>query len=141
MWTYLTFLPCGIALMAQVVLSTGTARRMPTSHPWRIAAALWLGAWLTTVLVLYGRGEGSVVRDFVVQREGGYWLGSAVMLSLPFIAVEALRRFMFATPEATRSTARAATSFTALAGWLLSPGLFGVGWVVGCVLAGYPSCM
>lgn len=141
MWHYLTFLPCGVALIAQVALSTGTARRKPTSHPWRVATVLWLGSWFTTLLILYGPGEGSVVRDFVLQREGGYWLGSALMLSLPFIAVAVLRRFMFATPQAAPHIARVALGFAALAGWLLSPGLFSVGWVAGCVFVGYPSCM
>ena len=141
MWQYLTFLPCGVALMAQVVLLTGTARRAPTSHPLKVAAALWLGSWLATVVILYGRSQGSIVRDFVLQREGGYWLGSAVMFSLSFIAVAALHRFMFATPEAAPSTARLALGIVALAGWLLAPGLFGIGWVAGCVFVGYQSCM
>ena len=141
MWHYLTFLPCGVALIAQVTLSTGSARRTPTSHPWLIATTLWLGAWIATLLILYGRTEGSVVRDFALQREGGYLLGSAVMLSLPFIAVAVLCRFMFAAPHAASSTARIAVGVVALVGWLLSPGLFSVGWVGGCVFAGYSSCM
>ena len=141
MWQYLTFLPCAIALIAQVGLSTGTARRMATNHPWRVAIALWLGSWLATLLILYGRSQGSIVGNFVLQREIGYWLGSAVMLSLPFIAVAALHRFMFATPQAAPSTARVALGTAALAGWLLAPGLFSVGWVAGCVFVGYQSCM
>jgi len=80
-------------------------------------------------------------KDFVLQREGGYWLGSAVMLSLPFLAVAALRRFMFATPQTASLTIRVTLGVAALVGWLLSPGLFVVGWVTGCVFAGYPSCM
>ncbi|GCL62587.1 hypothetical protein [Pseudaquabacterium pictum] len=141
MWHYLTFLPCGVALFAQVALSTGNSWRVLSSHTWKTATALWLGAWIATLLILYGRGEGSVFKGFVLQREAGYWLGSAVMLSLPFIALAALRRFMFATPQAAPSTTRIALGLAALVGWLLSPGLFGVGWVAGCVFAGYPSCM
>ena len=141
MWTYLTFLPCGVALFAQVAITTGRSRHVLSSHPWKLATALWLGAWIATLLILYGRGNGSVFNGFVLQREGGYWFGSAVMLSLPFVAVAGLHRFMFATPQAASSTIRFALGVAALVGWLLSPGLFGVGWVTGCVFAGYPSCM
>lgn len=141
MWHYLTFLPCGIALVAQVVLFIGTARRMPTRHPWKVATALWLAAWLTVVLFLYASSDAPLSRDFALQRDGGYWLGSAVMLSLPFLAVAALRSFMFAPPRATPTTAFAGLASVALAGWLLSPGLFSFGWVAGCVVAGSTSCM
>ncbi len=141
MWHYLPFLPCGLALMAQVALITGTARRMSTSRTWVVTALLWLGAWFATLHILYGRTEGSIFRDFILLRDGGYWVGSAVMFSLPFIAVVAVRHFMLATPRVASKSAQVALGCVALAGWGLSPGLFSIGWVAGCLFAGYPACL
>lgn len=141
MWHYLTFVPCGLALLAQVALLTGTTRRKPTPQPWQVSAALWLAAWLTTVILLYARSDAALFSGIVLQREAGYWLGSATTLSLPFLALAALRHFMLVAPQAAPRTARNALAVVAAAGWLLAPGLFSAGWVAGCVFAGYASCM
>ena len=141
MWTYLTFVPCALALIALVALVTKSTSAGSTRSPWRVAAALWLLSWLATVVILYGRSQGSLLHHFIGQREAGYWLGSAVMLALPFFAVAGVGKFLLSAPAAAPQTTRVTLGAVALVGWLLTPGLFGVGWVTGCVILGYQACM
>ena len=140
MWHYLTFLPSALALIALVAFSTRNSAASPSPAHWKLAAGLWLLSWLATVVLLYSRGTGSLLQDFVAQREAGYWLGSAVMVALPFFVVAGVSRFLQGTPR-NAITTRVALSTVALFGWLLMPGLFAMGWVTGCVLVGYQSCM
>ena len=140
MWHYITFLPCAVALFALVAVITKPSLSSPARSHWRLAAILWLLAWLSTVVILYGRGHGSLLHDFIPQRETGYWLGSAFMLALPVLAIAGLGTFLLSSPYRLQTT-RITLGVIALVGWLLTPGLFGVGWVTGCVFMGYHACM
>jgi hypothetical protein len=77
---------------------------------------------------------------FVAQRDIGYFIGSALFLCAPFVVVSMLslaaRRFGLGKVAAGGSAL-----VLAAAGSIFIPSLFAAGWVIGCVFAGYPSCM
>jgi cobalamin synthase len=140
MWRIEPFVPAGVILLllAWVIL----AKQRPPSHRSiaYITLCSWLLAWLSIVVWMKSQSEGAGVSRFVAQRDLGYWIGSALFLILPFaivtvLALSARRLKMGVLP------ALASASALATAGAVFLPGLFAAGWVIGCVLAGYPSCM
>ena len=140
MWHYLTFAPTAVALIVLVAVLAKLGRTPRAGKAWLAAVALSLISWGTTVVLLYSRGTGSLIADFVPQRDLGYWLGSAVLASAPFLVVTGVSRFLVRAPRVSSSLALALTPLAVL-GWLVSPGLFAAGWVFGCVAFGYRSCL
>jgi hypothetical protein len=141
MWRWSVFAPAGalLLLLAWVAL----ARRDVTSrkHVAYLTLGLALLAWLSIVLPLRAPFFGSDENhDFVAQRDIGYFIGSFIFVCATFALVAALgiagRRF---------NLGKVATGLSALVlaatGFLFVPGLFATGWIVGCVFAGYSSCM
>ena len=140
MWRIAPFVPAAalLLLLAWVTIARREApSRKQTAY---FALVLSLLAWLSIVLPMQFQSVGSERHNFVAQRDIGYFVGSALFLCGPFALVAALS---LAAREIRLGKAAAAGSAMVLAaaGFILVPGLFATGWLIGCVFAGYPSCM
>jgi hypothetical protein len=139
-WHYLTFAPSAVGLFVLVAMLAKLGQTLRADKVWSMAVVLWLVSWAATVALLYSRSNGSLINDFVPQRDLGYWLGSALLASAPFLIVTGVGQFLVRSPRIGSSLALALTPLAVL-GWLLLPGLFTTGWVFGCVAFGYHSCL
>ena len=140
MWRTAPFVPAAALLLLLVWLTLGRKAVPSRRQTASLAVVLSLLAWVTIVLPLLFHTVGGERSHFVAQRDLGYFIGSALFLFSPFAVVAALslaaRRLNFG-----RVAAGGSAVFLAAAGSVLIPGLFATGWIVGCVLAGYSSCM
>jgi hypothetical protein len=140
MWRITAFVPAAmlLVLLAWVTLGRNEApSRKQTAY---LTLTLSLVAWISIVLPLQFQSVSFERYRFVAQRDIGYFIGSALFLCAPFVVVAilslAVRRFNLGKVAAGSSAL-----VLAAAGSIFIPGLFTAGWVIGCVLAGYPSCM
>jgi hypothetical protein len=140
MWNYAFFAPAALLLALLAVSLTRANAEPPLRRAGLLALGLWLLSWLVAMLFLYGRSGANFASSFVPQRDLGYWSGSALLMSAPFLAVLAAGKLLPRTGLA-KPFQRIAVLLVAGAAWLLTPWLFFVGWVTGCVTSGYPSCM
>ena len=141
MWRWSAFAPAGAFLL--VLAWVALTRRDVTSrrHIVYLTFGLALLAWLSIVLPLRAPFFGSGASyGFVAQRDIGYFIGSLIFVCAVFVIVSVL-----GVAGRRLSLGKVATGFSAVllaaTGFVFIPGLFATGWVVGCVFAGYPSCM
>lgn len=138
MWTYLPFLPSAVALFTLVVCMR-MRKPLSTKTLWLLPAALALLSWLASVLIMHFE-IGPRPGGFVLRRDVGYWFGSALMMALPFFAVAALGRYLLNGPYQPQN-AKTALGVLAVVGWFLIPWLWAFGWLGGCMVTGYSSCL
>ncbi len=140
MWNFAVFLPAAVLLASLAVACTREGAAVSLGRATALALGCWLLSWCAVVAILYVRSSAGLSSSFVPQRDLGYWIGSALFMAVPFVVVLATWRAMSRTrlsPPARRVTALA----TAAGAWAFTPGLFFAGWVFGCAVAGYSSCM
>ena len=140
MWRIEPFLPAAASLFLLAWIILARQRAPSYRNTAYLALGLWLLAWLSIVVWMKSQSVGSGESRFVAQRDIGYWIGSALFLLAPFAIVSTLA--VGARRLQMRVLAAGASAFVlAAVGSVFIPGLFAAGWVVGCVFAGYPSCM
>jgi hypothetical protein len=134
----LLFLPTGVMLLylAWRVTSTAQVGKVAVA---RIATTSWIISWMSVVGYMLVADKMASF-EFVAQRDLGYYFGSAAFIAIPFFLVglasfslqrrqwSAVRKSMFAFAAAS-------------VGFFFIPSLFFSGWIVGCVLSGYSSCL
>jgi len=140
MWRIAVFLPAACLLLLLAWATLARSKTPDPKHVVYLTVSLALLAWLSIVLPMHFQSRGIERGHFVAQRDIGYFVGSAVFLCAPFAVVSILsvaaRRFNLG-----KMAAGVSALVLASAGLLFMPGLFAAGWVIGCVFAGYPSCM
>lgn len=140
MWRIAPLVPAATLLLL-LAWVTMTRREVPSRKQTAcLALVLSQLAWLSIALPMQFPSVGGERPHFVAQRDIGYFVGSALFLCGPFALVAALS---LAARKAGlgRVAAAASAMVLAAAGSILIPGLFATGWLIGCVFAGYPSCM
>lgn len=140
MWNYALFVPAALALAFLAFWLTREEQPPKATRAASLTAVLWVTSWLLVVASLYARSSGSLSTSFVLQREVGYWAGSALFVLLPFFAVFSVGRLVRFTGWA-QPARRVVAMSVAVAAWVITPWLFFAGWVTGCVVLGYQSCM
>ena len=140
MWNYALFVPAALLLGFLAVSVTRAGASLPITRASVLAFCLWLLSWFATVALLYAQSPGNLASSFIARRDLGYWSGSALLMGAPFVVVLAAGRLLTGTQWA-QATRRLAVLLLASALWFLTPWLFFVGWVMGCVALGYTSCM
>ena len=140
LWRIAPFVPAATLLLL-LAWVTITRREVPSrKETVYFALILSILDWLSIVLPMQFQSVGGERHNFIARRDFGYFVGSALFLCGPFALVAALS---LAARRVGLSKAAAAGSAMVLAagGSILIPGLFATGWLIGCVFAGYPSCM
>lgn len=140
MWNYALFIPVAVSLALLAIKLTHPQSTVSIRRAGTLAAILWALSWLAVLTILYAGPADGMENTFILRREGGYWVGSALFVALPFFAVF-LVGMTLRSMNWVQSAKRVAALSVAAAGWFFAPWLFFVGWVTGCVLMGYPSCM
>jgi hypothetical protein len=137
---YATFLPvaAGLALTSALLAADGGIHVLRKRLP--AVVIVWLLSSLIVLAVLLTTGSTVNTSRFVAQRDIGYWLGGALGIAVPFLVCIALA-FAIQTRVVSRLLRFFALVVTGLWLFLAVPQFFAVGWVVGCVLLGYASCM
>jgi hypothetical protein len=140
MWRIAVFVPAAALRLLLAWVTLGRHETPSRKHTIYLTLALTLLAWLSIVLPMQFQ-SGAIERyRFVAQRDIGYFIGSALFLCAPFAVVSILslaaRRLKLGKVAASSSAL-----VLAAAGSIFIPSLFAAGLVIGCVFAGYPSCM
>jgi hypothetical protein len=137
---YALFSPVAIAL-GILVLGWGVFPKFRTQPGFlKATVTLWfLSALVILGFVFVGREMGYGI---IWQRDIGYVVGGFTALLLPFALVAAVLRIGINSIHRKHVilTLVAASGVTALVLYFF-PTFFFVGWVLGCVLTGYPSCI
>ena len=139
MWNYSAFAPAGVCLVGLAWWVSGAKQGLPIRRAISLGVGLWVLAWLGTLGYMALVGDGKP-RTFIAQRDVGYLIGSLIFISVPFLAVLMSSMVLRQAPLNATPKVLASLGIAAVA-WLFVPWLFYVGWIVGCVFAGYPSCM
>ncbi len=140
MWNFAVFLPAAVLLALLAVVFPRQNAAVSLGRATALAVGCWLLSWCAVVAILYVLSSAGLSSSFVPQRDVGYWIGSALFMAVPILVVLATWQAISHTrlsPPARRVTALA----TAAGAWAFTPWLFFVGWVFGCSVAGYSSCM
>jgi hypothetical protein len=141
MWRWSVFLPAGALLLVLAWVALTRRYKPSRKHVALSTLGFALLAWLSIVLPLRQPFVGTGASyGFVAQRDVGYFVGSALFLCLPF-AVVAMLSIAARKINLSKVAAGLSALVLAAAGFLFVPGLFATGWILGCVLAGYPSCV
>ena len=140
MWRITAFAPAAALLLLLAWVTLGLRETPSLKRTIYFALALALLAWLSIVFPLQFQSSAIGRYRFVAQRDIGYFVGSALFLCAPFAVVSMLslaaRRFQLG-----KAGAGSLGLVLASAGSIFIPGLISAGWIVGCVFAGYSSCM
>lgn len=138
MWNWFLFLPAGVMLLYLAWRVTSNAQIGKVAVA-RIATTAWIISWMSIVGYMMV-ADRKASYEFVAQRDLGYYFGSAAFIAIPFFLVGfaslSLRRRQWS------AVCRSVFAFAAASvGFLFIPSLFFSGWIVGCVLSGYSSCL
>lgn len=139
MTTFLPFLPTA-AFLALLVALEARSCAQPIARALAVAICLAETSWLTLVAAIYLPPDQDTIHLIVVQRDLGYWFGSAVLMMVPFLLVLAAGRLvaLVSWPQSIRVAAMLAVT---VVGWMVTPAMFAIGWIAGCVTTQYPSCI
>ncbi len=140
MWRIAAFVPAA-SLLLLLAWMTLARRELPSRKDITyLTVFLSLLAWLSIVIPMQIQSGAIDSYRFVAHRDIGYFVGSAVFLcalfSLASILSLAARKLNLGKIAAGGSALVIASACS-----LFMPGLFATGWVIGCVFAGYTSCM
>lgn len=139
MWNFAAFTPFGVALAILSWLTIGTNRSLSVRQIALRVVLLWLLSWSVTVCWLIAVAGNSPYR-FVFQRDFGYILGSLTFTFAPFLVVIFVVQMLRSTT--IRLSFKLILSLCAAGiAWLFTPGLFAMGWITGCAITGYSSCL
>lgn len=140
MWNYALFVPVAGALTYLAIKITQAAPVLPTRRAGSFAFTLWALSWLAVLMILDARPSVGLSDAFVLGRDVGYLAGSALFVALPFLAVLGVGLALRLTSW-TQSVKRVTALSVAAIGWFFVPWLFFTGWIMGCVVLGYRSCL
>ena len=139
MWRYELFVPTAVALVIAAGALSLPRREASLGRIWALVLVLAVASWSLVVAYLHFKSDAGAWH-FVARRDLGYWIGSLIFTTGPFLALAIMAPLMqhFAVP---RTALVAVLVIGVVLGIVFTPWLFYVGWVVGCVAAGYTSCM
>jgi len=138
-WNFPLFAPAAACLVGLAWWLAGTKVAPSSGKSLLLAIGLWVLAWLATVGYIALTRE-SWPETFVAQRDLGYLIGSLLFIAAPFVVV-LLTATLVRRTTMTEFVRVSVSIGTAVVAWFFFPWLFLVGWIMGCVFAGYRSCM